>query len=176
MEVLCRLSYSGVGVMIPSVRGRPNRFVVGLVIASALLAGCHGSSAETTFGTANVTISTAAGSRSLHVQVADDEPERQRGLMNRQTISPYDGMAFVWEDPTQTTFWMKDTLIPLSIAFWDERGRIVSILDMAPCHEEPCPTYGPADPFVGALEVDQGAFQRDGVQIGDHLTIADTHA
>ena len=127
MEVLCRLSYSGVGVMIPSVRGRPNRFAIRLVVASALLVGCHGSSAETTLGTAKVTISTAEGSRSLHVQVADDDPERQRGLMNRRTISPYDGMAFVWDDPTQTTFWMKDTLIPLSIAFWDERGRIVSL-------------------------------------------------
>ena len=110
----------------------------------------------------------------LTVSIADDDAERAQGLMGVETLPADQGLAFVWDGPVETTFWMKDTLIPLSIAFWDERGRIVSILDMAPCHEDPCPTYGPAEPFVGALEVDQGAFQRDGVQVGDHLTIADT--
>jgi uncharacterized protein len=174
MEVLCRLSYSGVGVMIPSVRGRPKRIVTTVVIASTLLVGCHRGTAGSSLGTANASISTADGTTTLRVQVADDEAERQRGLMGRRTISPYDGMAFVWEEPTQTTFWMKDTLIPLSIAFWDANGRIVSILDMAPCEKDPCPTYGPAHPFVGALEVDQGAFEREGIEVGDHIAIEET--
>ena len=110
------------------------------------------------------------------LSVADSPEERRVGLMGVETLDENDGMVFVFDGEQDGSFWMKDTLIPLSIAFWDERGRIVSILDMAPCHEDPCPTYGPADPFVGALEVDQGAFQRDGVQVGDHLTIAESGA
>jgi uncharacterized protein len=69
------------------------------------------------------------------------------------------------------TFWMKDTVIPLSIAFWDDDGRIVSILDMDPCTEDPCPTYGPDEPFVGAVEVDPGTFERHGVTPGDRVQL-----
>ena len=57
-------------------------------------------------------------------------------------------MAFVWDEPTQGAFWMKDTLIPLSVAFWDEDGRIVGIVDMEPCATEPCPTYASPAPYV----------------------------
>ena len=52
-------------------------------------------------------------------------------------------------------------------AFWDEEGRIISILDMDPCTEDPCPSYGPGDPFVGAVEVARGTFQRHGVALGE---------
>jgi len=92
-------------------------------------------------------------------------------LMGRESLSPYDGMVFLWEEPVVSTFWMKDTLIPLSIAFWDEDGRIVSILDMDPCTEDPCPTYGPDEPFVGAVEVDRGTFERHGVTLGDRVQL-----
>jgi uncharacterized membrane protein (UPF0127 family) len=66
---------------------------------------------------------------------------------------------------------MKNTLIPLSVAFWDEAGRIVAILDMEPCPANPCPTYDPGSSFVGALEVDQGRFASDGVAIGDRIEV-----
>ena len=91
--------------------------------------------------------------------------------MGRESLSPYDGMAFVWEEPVVSTFWMKDTLIPLSIAFWDADGRIISILDMDPCTEDPCPSYGPDDPFVGAVEVARGTFERHGVAVGDQVEL-----
>ena len=112
-------------------------------------------------------IGTDDGTVSLVVQVADTPAERQTGLMGRESLSPYDGMAFVWEEPLVTTFWMKDTLIPLSIAFWDADGRIISILDMDPCTEDPCPSYGPGEPFVGAVEVALGTYDRHGVAVGD---------
>jgi uncharacterized membrane protein (UPF0127 family) len=67
---------------------------------------------------------------------------------------------------------MKNTLIPLSIAFWDEDGRIVGIRDMDPCTADPCPTYGSPDPYVGALEVDQGFFTEHGVVIGDRIELS----
>jgi uncharacterized protein len=120
---------------------------------------------------AALSIRTDDGTVSLDVQVADTPEERQTGLMGRESLSPYDGMAFVWEEPVVGTFWMKDTVIPLSIAFWDDDGRIVSILDMDPCTEDPCPTYGPDEPFVGAVEVDPGTFERHGVTLGDRVEL-----
>jgi uncharacterized membrane protein (UPF0127 family) len=118
-----------------------------------------------------LSIRTDDGTVSLEVQVADTPAERRTGLMGRESLSPYDGMVFLWEEPVVSTFWMKDTLIPLSIAFWDEGGRIISILDMAPCIEDPCPTFGPDQPFVGAVEVDRGAFERHGVVLGDTVEL-----
>jgi uncharacterized membrane protein (UPF0127 family) len=66
---------------------------------------------------------------------------------------------------------MEDTLIPLSIAFADENGRIVSIRDMEPCRADPCPTYPSGRAVTTALEVNQGAFERWGVGVGDHLRV-----
>jgi uncharacterized protein len=120
---------------------------------------------------AALSIGTDDGPVSLVVQVADTPAERESGLMGRESLSPYDGMAFVWDEPVVGTFWMKDTLIPLSIAFWDADGRIVSILDMDPCTQDPCPSYGPDEPFVGAVEVDRGAFERHGVALGDRVEL-----
>lgn len=120
---------------------------------------------------ATLSIGTDDGTVSLDVQVADTPAERRTGLMERESLSPYDGMAFVWEEPVVGTFWMKDTLIPLSIAFWDDDGRIISILDMDPCTEDPCPSYGPDEPFVGAVEVDRGKFERHGVALGDRVEL-----
>jgi len=103
----------------------------------------------------------------LRVAVADDEAERARGLMGVASLPEDHGMAFVWDDPTQGAFWMKDTLIPLSVAFWDEDGRIVGIVDMEPCAAEPCPTYSSPGPYVGAVEANRGWFASRGVEVGD---------
>lgn len=120
---------------------------------------------------AAVVIRTADGPVELDVELADTSDERATGLMGREDIGPHDGMAFTFGGPTDGTFWMKNTLIPLSIAFWDEGGRIVGILDMEPCTDDPCPTYGPGVSYVGALEVEQGAFEEHGVQVGDRLEL-----
>jgi uncharacterized membrane protein (UPF0127 family) len=120
---------------------------------------------------AAVVILTADGPVELDVELADTTDERATGLMGREKIGPHDGMAFMFGEPTEGTFWMKNTLIPLSIAFWDEGGRIVGILDMEPCADDPCPTYGPGVPYVGALEVEQGAFEEQGVEVGDRLEL-----
>lgn len=125
---------------------------------------------------AELSIRTSAGAVSLDVQVADTPSERQTGLMGRKSLSPYDGMAFVWDEPVESSFWMKDTLIPLSIAFWDEDGRIISILDMGLCAEDPCPSYGPEEPFIGAVEVRQGALARRGVAVGDQVELVAANA
>jgi uncharacterized membrane protein (UPF0127 family) len=141
-----------------------------LLLLVAVACGSAGEASDPN-ASALLSIETGDGTASLDVQVADTPAERQAGLMGRESLSPYDGMSFVWEEPVVSTFWMKDTLIPLSIAFWDADGRIISILDMDPCTEDPCPSYGPDAPFVGAVEVARGTFERHGVAVGDRVEL-----
>ena len=113
----------------------------------------------------------------MHVAVeeADSPAERQQGLMGRTSLGADEGMIFLFDDvadgPVTSEFWMKDTLIPLSVAFWDEDGRIVGIQDMEPCTEDPCPTYGSPEPYIGALEVNVGFFGEHGVTTGDRIEL-----
>jgi len=83
-------------------------------------------------------------------------------------------MIFVFPDEIQGAFWMKNTLIPLSVAFYDSKGRIRRILDMAPCSQDPCRSYDPGVAFHGALEVNRGAFGRWGVRVGDTIRLRRT--
>ncbi|MDQ4149665.1 MAG: DUF192 domain-containing protein [Actinomycetota bacterium] len=82
-----------------------------------------------------------------------------------------EGMAFVWQEPIAAVFHMKNTLIPLDIAFWDENMRIVDILHMMPCEEDPCPLYRPRHRFVGAVELNERVLRSEGVQLGDVVTL-----
>jgi len=107
----------------------------------------------------------------LRVEVADTPKAREHGLMGRTSLGADEGMAFLFDGPTEDTFWMKNTLIPLSIAFWDDRGRIVAILDMSPCTTDSCPTYRPDQPYVGAVEVNRGFFEEHGVRVGDTVAL-----
>ena len=118
-----------------------------------------------------VEIDTSSGTVHVTAEIADTESERQKGLMGRTTLAEDRGMAFLWTEPVSSSFWMKDTLIPLSIAFWGQDGRIVDLEDMQPCRQDPCPTYGPDEPFVGALEVNLGFFADHGVAVGDRVVV-----
>jgi len=174
MAVLCRLSYSSAlpDDMIEAVpMGRP---AIAAIVAVFVLGACSSpptsrsdGGSGPTFGEGSLVIQTEAGEVRLRVQVADSSEERARGLMFREELPPDAGMVFLHDDPTLGTFWMKNTLIPLSLAVWDPSGRIRSILDMEPCREEPCPSYDPEAAWVGAVEVNRGFFDRHGVQVGD---------
>lgn len=118
-----------------------------------------------------VLIETATGEFEVPVEVADTPEEREVGLMNRESLPADAGMIFLFDEDSVGGFWMKNTLIPLSIAFADADGTIVSILDMDPCEADPCEIYDPAVPYRSALEVNQGAFDDWGVQVGDRLTL-----
>ena len=115
--------------------------------------------------------SPGAPARQIDVWVADDDVERGHGLMYRRQMPEDRGMVFLFEEPGQGGFYMLNTLIPLSIAFFDADGVIVDILDMEPCPDSPCPTYTPDTPYSGALEVNQGAFGRWGITEGDTITV-----
>ena len=95
--------------------------------------------------------------------LADDRQERARGLMGVTDLGGLDGMVFRYDDPDRRTFWMKNTLLPLSIAFVGEDGSVVGSADMTPCRADPCPSYGPDEPFVVAIEVEQGRLAELGI-------------
>jgi uncharacterized membrane protein (UPF0127 family) len=138
----------------------------GLALALLVLcAACGGA------GQPRVSIDTAGGDVTVTVEVADTPAKRERGLMGRESLASDAGMVFVFPKDTKDAFWMKDTLIPLSIAFYDDQGRIVSLLDMEPCRAAPCPLYSPGASYRGALEVNRGAFARWGVRVGDQLRL-----
>ena len=124
-----------------------------------------------TFPRASATLATGKRTVTIRVEVASTDPQRAEGLMNRRRLAPNAGMVFLFAKPTRTQFWMKDTLIPLSIAFYDGRGRILRILDMAPCRADPCRVYDAGLAFRGALEVNQGAFRRWGVRRGSTVRL-----
>lgn len=94
------------------------------------------------------------GGRCLHVVVADDETERVQGLRQRSDIGPYDGMLFVFDEPTTTAFTMSTVPVALEIGFYAADGSPVSRRHMKPCpHSEiDCPDYHADGPFSDALE------------------------
>ena len=151
--------------------GRP---AIAALAAVVLLAACSSPPTSSSdgarapaFGEATLVIETASGDVRLRVQVADSPEEWTRGLMFVEELPPDEGMVFLHDEPINGMFHMKDTLIPLSLAVWGSNGRIRSMLDMEPCPEEPCRSYDPAAAWVGAVEVNQGFFDRRGVQVGD---------
>jgi uncharacterized membrane protein (UPF0127 family) len=124
-----------------------------------------------TFPRGHALIRTPQKTVTVRIEIAESTAQLQRGLMGRRSLAPRSGMAFLFATDTRGRFWMKDTLIPLSIAFWGKNGRIMRILDMAPCRADPCKVYDPHVAFRGALEVNRGAFTRWGVHRGAVVTI-----
>ncbi len=118
-----------------------------------------------------LTIVNSMGERvPVGVEIADTDAERQTGLMERSTLAKDAGMLFVFEGEQTLSFWMRDTLIPLSIAYIDAEGRIVDIQDMQPLDDVP-PHYVSAEPAQYALEVNQGFFEQRGVTVGDTVEL-----
>ena len=116
-------------------------------------------------------IETGSGEVLVQVSIAETPESRQQGLMGVEEMGEDTGMVFLEDQPVQQAFWMKDTLIPLSIAFWDQEGVIRAILDMQPCREDPCRLYDPRVTWIGAVEVNQGFFADNGVEVGDTVRL-----
>jgi hypothetical protein len=102
----------------------------------------------------------------VRVEIADEPDEQATGLMNRTALGEDRGMLFVFPSEEDRSFWMKDTLIPLSIAYMDSEGRIVDIQVMKALDDDP-PHYVSAEPARYALEVNKGFFDERGVEVGD---------
>ena len=153
------------------------RYVVAAVVVGAVLAAGAAAafrdapSAPPHLPLATAAIATDTGEVVVDVELATTGPQRGRGLMHRESLPEDAGMVFVFPEPTSGGFWMKSTLIPLDIAFYDESGRILRILQMTPCRRDPCPVYAPGVAYRGALEVNAGSFRRWGVEVGDRIAV-----
>ena len=106
----------------------------------------------------------AIGDHKLSVEVASTPGTRETGLMNRFSLQSDHGMLFVFEAPQPLAFWMKNTYIPLSIAFVDRNGRILNIEDMRPQDEA---THWSKGQALYAIEMRQGWFAARGIAAGD---------
>jgi uncharacterized protein len=118
-----------------------------------------------------VTITRADGGPiELPVRVADTGSRRAHGLMEVPHLPAGTGMLFTFDRDRTGGFWMKDTLVPLDIAFVDDGDEIVAILAMEPCETDPCEVYKPEVTYRSALEVPQGWFAAQRIAVGDRLT------
>ncbi len=129
-----------------------------VALCAALLAAPPVAAAET--------ITLTLRGKALRAEVVDTPAERARGLMYRERLDADGGMLFVYEAPEIQAMWMKNTLIPLSVAFIDGDARIVSMADMTPRSET---IHASATPALFALEVNRGWFARHGVRPGDRV-------
>jgi uncharacterized membrane protein (UPF0127 family) len=112
------------------------------------------------------TVTLNAAIHNIRAEVARSPAEVQIGLMHRREMAPNDGMLFVYDEPGTRCFWMKNTLLPLSIAFIADDGRIVNIADMQPLALD---SHCSKQPVRYALEMNQGWFAKRGVKPGSVL-------
>lgn len=106
------------------------------------------------------------------VLLAETEGQRQRGLMEVTDLQGFAGMLFVWETDAESSFYMRNTPTPLSIAWVAADGQLVSTEDMAPCEDvEGCPLYSATGPYRFALEVPQGELEGMGMVPGSSMAV-----
>jgi uncharacterized protein len=126
-------------------------------------AGCQPKSADITpFGLKIVQLKIL--NASLKAEVADTPQASENGLMFRDSLPEDQGMLFVFEQPKTASFWMRNTKIPLSIAYADSTGKILEIKSMKPLDETVVPSV--SDQVAYALEVNKGWFDRHGIAPG----------
>ena len=151
------------------------RFSLGVVVLSALLlaGGCAPGQArapevsEAGLTVEPLTILTSSGEHAFRVEIADDEPERQQGLMYRPPLADDRGMLFQFPDEAERGFWMSNTPSSLDILYVDGRGRIVSIArNTTPFSEANIPSRGAAK---GVIELRAGRAAEIGAQAGDQV-------
>lgn len=108
------------------------------------------------------------------VLLAESSTQRSNGLMHVTDLAGYSGMLFVHDNETDQSFWMKNTVMPLSIVWFDDDGRFVSATDMEPCEADPCPSYPSEGPARFSLEVPQGDLTELGIDADTVLRVGGT--
>jgi uncharacterized membrane protein (UPF0127 family) len=112
------------------------------------------------------TLTLSAGMHNIRAEVARTPLQTQTGMMFRTEMAQHEGMLFVFEGLARRCFWMRNTLLPLSIAFIADDGRIVNLADMEPQSEQ---SHCSAEPVRFALEMNQGWFAKRGIKPGFRL-------
>jgi uncharacterized protein len=108
----------------------------------------------------------SVGMHRIDAQVASSPGQHEFGLMFRKVMPQHEGMLFVFDEPSQRCFWMKNTLLPLSAAFIDDDGTIVNVEDMKP---QTLDSHCSAKPVRYVLEMNQGWFAKKGIKPGTKL-------
>ncbi|MCU0950877.1 MAG: DUF192 domain-containing protein [Burkholderiaceae bacterium] len=138
------------------------RHVLALLVSLAAAALTPPVTAQTTLPTTKLT----AGVHLITAEVASTDPTRSRGLMFRDKLAPNHGMLFIFDGKQIHCMWMRNTLIPLSVAFIEDDGSIVNIADMQPKTED---SHCAARPVRYALEMDKGWFAARGIKPGARI-------
>lgn len=159
-------------------------FVAMFLLTAVALAGCGSSEATLSPTTAAPTATTGMGEATaifmagsgtpgaqvnevtLTVEVARTPKEKNFGLMGRKEMAPDHGMVFVWDVPVAAPFWMKDTLLPLSIAFISAEGIVLDVQEMAP---QTLDHHTPGKAYTKAIEANQGFYTDHGIKAGDSV-------
>jgi uncharacterized protein len=133
----------------------------------------HGEEKEIKFARESLKL----GAHTLKIEIARTDEELERGLMFRKTLGESEGMLFVYHSPMQLSFWMKNTFIPLSIGFFNNKKELIDIQEMEPMRSEmqqKIPTYQSHGLAQYALEVNPGWFKRN--KVGLHTKFVELSA
>ena len=130
--------------------------------------GVHGAESKIVQGQHLRIVELLAGMNRIHAEIADSDESQHIGLMFRKKLAPDNGMLFVYHVLNRQCMYMRNTLVPLSVAFIDEDGAITNIEEMKPktveCH------WSLSRPRF-ALEMNSGWFKRHGVSVGSHIVV-----
>lgn len=135
-----------------------------------MLAGCLLSAAVLANPTATVTIHAPEQDHRFEVEVVDTPESRSQGLMYRTELADDAGMLFVFEQPAEVGFWMRNTFIPLDMIFIDRHGRIVRIHPQARPHDDTL--IGSGQPVTHVLEINGGRAAELGIEAGQRMTLS----
>jgi uncharacterized protein len=149
-----------------------------IVALSFLILGCTGSiSASTGNNAAIVTFHTSSGDWNVSSEIADTDASRAQGLMYRNYLEEGKGMLFVFPQPTQTSFFMKNMLFPLDIIYISNSSGNLYVTkirnDFQPCKEQPCELDQSPHDMSYVVEVPAGWSKKYGIKLGDSVSIAD---
>ncbi|HEX7324595.1 MAG TPA: DUF192 domain-containing protein [Rhodanobacteraceae bacterium] len=148
--------------------------VLGASLCALALACTAGTAAA---ATASTSPSVTIADHTFDVEVATTMAEREHGLMDRTSMPANHGMLFVFSQAEPLTFWMKNTLIPLDMLFFNSQRRIVSIqADAVPCKADPCKLYPSNVPARYVLELNAGTAAKLGLRVGDTATFSNVQS
>jgi len=131
--------------------------IIFIIILFLIISSCHRKMDKVTL---------SINGRPLVVEVAFTEKQREKGLMFRKQLPWNEGMLFVFEEENYLSFWMKNTTIPLSIAFVDKQGKVTDIFIMEPNSLKPVTS---SQPCMYAIEANRGFFLESGLKVGDRI-------
>jgi len=144
----------------------PRIVAVAVVLVGLVAGGTLHAATDDGVASARLTLDGVA----IRPELAVTPGQRSVGLMNR-TQAPRDGMLFVFRYPSSGGFWMKNTLVPLTIVFFDAYGKRVRRLSMVPCKNDPCAIYDPGRVYRFALELPAGD-KRPALRLGPRAALA----